>query len=554
MPPVARLLSGLALTALLVAPASARPFLYYRGILNAASFAPEGLPNGAIARGSIFSLFGRDLGPAEPAIVSEFPLGASLAGVSVEVCRGEDCRSALPLFVAAGQINAVLPSDAPLGRVAVRVSYDGEAGNWSPITVVESSVGLFAVNSAGFGPSVTQNFVSQTEQPINSRRVAARPGQIVTLWGTGLGAALNPDRDAPFAGDLPVEVEIFVGGARVTNKLYSGRTPCCSGVDQIVFEIPADAPLGCYAPVLVRTNGTVVSNSVSMAISADGSACEDGFNPLVASLAGGGRVGSLLTAVFDVLREVDSEPAEPFTTELAGGYFVQPAMSDFYFNQLVMPPEGSCKTLAFRGDTLRGRAMNPVPDPSLDAGEALTLNVGGRSLLVGRSLFPQSFLEVLSSAPTADGEAVVREGDAVRTTAAGGADVGNVEGEATARAPLRIGDRAALTEVRSGRPLTLEWTPGDVQDQAVIWGEAYSVAHDASGRFVCVTSAAAGALIVPDYITAQLPATANRKWAVDAWIALGVVSKSPPRASAAGLDDAAAIFGAWQMNTVAVRD
>jgi len=32
-----------------------------------------------------------------------------------------------------------------------------------------------------------------------------------------------------------------------------GRTPCCAGLDQIVFTLPADTPNGCYVPVTVRT-------------------------------------------------------------------------------------------------------------------------------------------------------------------------------------------------------------------------------------------------------------------------------------------------------------
>src|ERR1035441_8835338 len=41
-----------------------QPILYYRGTVNAASLAPFGLPNAPIAQGSIFTIFGENLGPA----------------------------------------------------------------------------------------------------------------------------------------------------------------------------------------------------------------------------------------------------------------------------------------------------------------------------------------------------------------------------------------------------------------------------------------------------------------------------------------------------------
>src|ERR1017187_1051666 len=71
---------------LLVFAASAlfaqQPILYHRGTVNAASLAPFGLPNAPIARGSVFTVFGENLGPAQSPALS-FPLSATLGGVSI---------------------------------------------------------------------------------------------------------------------------------------------------------------------------------------------------------------------------------------------------------------------------------------------------------------------------------------------------------------------------------------------------------------------------------------------------------------------------------------
>jgi hypothetical protein len=53
------------------------PAINYRGVVNAASLMPQGLPGGGIAQGSIFIIFGRNLGPAAPAAVAGFPLSST---------------------------------------------------------------------------------------------------------------------------------------------------------------------------------------------------------------------------------------------------------------------------------------------------------------------------------------------------------------------------------------------------------------------------------------------------------------------------------------------
>ena len=55
------------------------------GIVNAASYRRVGLPNSGIAQGSIFLVFGSNLGPAQLTTDPDFPLGTSLAGTSIKV-------------------------------------------------------------------------------------------------------------------------------------------------------------------------------------------------------------------------------------------------------------------------------------------------------------------------------------------------------------------------------------------------------------------------------------------------------------------------------------
>src|SRR5579859_1875805 len=102
--------------------ASAQPLIFHRGIVNAASFMQAGLPSGSIARGSLFSIFGARLGPASGPPAA-FPLSTTLGGVSIQVTQGSTTVAAIPIFVGAGQVNAIMPSNAPLGKVSVYVTF-----------------------------------------------------------------------------------------------------------------------------------------------------------------------------------------------------------------------------------------------------------------------------------------------------------------------------------------------------------------------------------------------------------------------------------------------
>ncbi len=101
------------------------PVISPGGIVNAASYTGPGAPGSGIAQGALFTLFGTGLGPSTGVSAQSFPLGKSLAGVTVQVTSGSTVVDAIPVFVSAGQINAILPSNTPLGADKVTVSYNG---------------------------------------------------------------------------------------------------------------------------------------------------------------------------------------------------------------------------------------------------------------------------------------------------------------------------------------------------------------------------------------------------------------------------------------------
>src|ERR1039458_10656050 len=109
------------LSAFLMGAAVAQPpLIYNRSIYNAASFMPSGVPAGAIAQGSIFTIFGTQIGPSNAVTASSFPLGNTLAGVSINIVQGSTTVPAIPLYVSVGQIHGIIPTKAALGLAAIQ--------------------------------------------------------------------------------------------------------------------------------------------------------------------------------------------------------------------------------------------------------------------------------------------------------------------------------------------------------------------------------------------------------------------------------------------------
>ncbi|MBK9167734.1 MAG: hypothetical protein IPM24_09750 [Bryobacterales bacterium] len=550
-----RRLAGAVLVALgAMAPAGAQPYAFYQSVLNAASFAPQAAAHGAIARGAIFTIFGRGLGPAEGVSVSAFPLAETLAGVSIEVCQGGTCIPAYPLFVRADQVNAVMPSTAPLGRVSMRVTFAGAAGNFTPAEVVRSSFGIFAVNSGGFGPGIVQNFVASGDTPLNSLATTARPGQAMILWGTGLGAAPHADNVPAPAGELPTPVEIWVGGQAVTVKRYSGRAPGFAGLDQIVFDLPADTPTGCYVPVTMRTGG-VVSNTVTIAVTADGAGeCADPANPLD-GLRRGGRSG--LVVLTRTLWRSPLPVGFAVTVDGAGARFQEAPSGPWRFDRLSsLPPPGACTTYTFHaGAPDFGFAADAIRSgPALSAGAELAFaGSGGAPRTADSGIRPGFYTAYLGTDVVFDPPLPLFFGasPAARVSAAGGSEVGAFSVDVPAPAPFEWSNRQGARRIRAGEPLTVEWTGGDAAGTVLIGGFSRAAAEAATAGFVCAAAAAGGSFVVPPEATSALvKATAG---ATTGSVVVAALPSVAAPFSAPGLDLGLALFAAAEREAALVE-
>src|SRR5258708_963468 len=149
--------------------------------------------NNIIAQGSIFAVFGTGMGPATLTFAPGLPLPTSVPdanGTSIAISGGGKTVNVYMVYTSAGQLAAILPSTAPIGDATVTVTYSGKTSAAATITVVKSQLGIFTGNAQGTGPAAAQHGADSSPILLTT---AAKPGEVVVIYGTGLGAIAGAD-------------------------------------------------------------------------------------------------------------------------------------------------------------------------------------------------------------------------------------------------------------------------------------------------------------------------------------------------------------------------
>jgi uncharacterized protein (TIGR03437 family) len=490
------------------------PLIYNRSIYNAASFIPAGVPSGTIAQGSIFSIFGTRLGPTSSVTASSFPLGNTLGGVSINIIQGATSMPAIPVYVSGGQINAIMPSTAPLGMVSVQVAFNNLKSNMAPVQIASSEVGVFTATGTGIGEGVLWNFISQKSQPVNSPTITAKPGQVITLWATGLGPVPYADNIPPTAGNLPVQVQVFVGG-QPAGVQYSGRSSCCAGVDQLVFTVPNNAPSGCWVPVYVKTAGANLSNFVTIAINPSGATCTTDVLPQVTTaFIKGQTLGEAIVTRTTTRHDIGTIAPVDVTSDYHVSFAFEPPVTPFPFNPaLAFPPSGTCTAYMHASDLLDGRAGSPplpgiVPTTMpLDVGPPFMLTGpnGTKTLSAGFFSATAGFLGGLISNNILPSSLFLDPGS-YTLRGFGGTEVGSFTTNFTIPQPLNWTNRLQTNLVPRAQPLTISWTGGDTSQVVSIIGFGDDLPTNSSTAFVCIAPPGATSFTVPTDILSTLPA------------------------------------------------
>lgn len=495
----------LASTLLFSAPAFAQPAIAGLGVRNGASYALPGLPSSSIAQGSIFVIFGQRLGPEQKVDVDRFPLPTAngLAGTSIQVTVAGTSVDAIMLYTLSTQVSAVLPSNTPIGTGTVTVTYNGQRSAPAPITVTRSSVGLFAFNMAGSGPAILQNYNSQTDAPFNNATTSARPGQVVILWGTGVGPVTGDEAAGALPGDITgSDLRVFVGGREAAVQ-YRGRSGCCVGVDQINFVVPSGIE-GCSVPVYVQAGG-VVSNFVSMSIAASGTTCSDPNGYSTADLLTASANGAWRPGVLGVQRlQGDAIGVPTYRSDSLLGNFSRIPYSQLLTSTEV-PIAGQCSVIQYPTATA-------APMEGLDAGEITVTGPAGNRTLgkPGKGVYLLAFMPSPIPLPgvISDGTLITAGNYTFNVT--GGADVGPVTASINFPASFSWTNHTSITSVTRSQPLNITWSGGTSGALVNIRGTSSAASGpqgDIGAAFSCWEDATKGSFTIPASLLSALPAS-----------------------------------------------
>jgi len=538
---------------LTVAPLS--PVVQTIQVSNTGSYAPADAPNGGIAQGSLFAVFGDGIGP-QTLVQSGYPLQTRFAGTSARITVTPVTVDALMVYTSSRQIAALLPSRTPVGDGTITVTYDGTDSQPYPIKIVSSALGVYTVTSNGLGPGI----ITGADYGIKTLQAPARPGETVILWGTGLGA-VDGDEVVPPTPANRFSPQVFAGGkqGKVT---YAGRAGCCSGLDQINFEVP-EGVSGCFVPVAVR-NGGVTSNFTTLPVSSAG-ACSDpygfptdlltrgaGGNTIKAGFAAVGPLtilhgfGFLLTEsvatrlsavlgkrvdpsdVAKLIRAHDDERAH-LATQMAKKYglrtvsrarqvlrelrsLVSNNSEGFVvlFSSLanlaavapqyasMFPPPGSC-TVFQSMPTTSGSGKGQLKP--LDGGEKMTVTGPAGATTLTR-FKPGEYQGLLGT----NFEPLQAPVGTYLLSGSGGADFGSFSASMRVSNALQWSNKGAIASVDRSQPLTVTWSGGPAPGYVVFGGYG---ARPSRSAFLCTEDAAKGSLTVPQYVLSAMPAATS---------------------------------------------
>lgn len=238
---------------------SGAPSFSAAGVANAASFTA-----GPIAPGELISIFGLDLGPAEPASITGFDpatglLPTELGGVRVTI----DGIEAPLIFVSADQLNLQAPYELagrPSARIVVTNGDLASAGVTIPVTT--ASPGLFVIGG-------TAGAILNQDSTLNTAANPAIGGGAVIVFGTGQGEVSNPvptgapGRTDPLSGRNGVTATV---GGEPAQVLFAGLAPGFVGLLQANLLLPDDVQTGDAVPVQIFVDGVPSQAGVTLAI------------------------------------------------------------------------------------------------------------------------------------------------------------------------------------------------------------------------------------------------------------------------------------------------
>jgi uncharacterized protein (TIGR03437 family) len=233
------------------------------GVIGGGAVESAAAPSGAVAAGSLASLYGANLAPGIAQAAAQ-PLPLALGGVTLSVTDAAGATRAAPLlYVSPVQINFVIPDGTAPGSATLVVSGQTFTAAVRPVAPT-----LFSMNGAGSGVAAATAIAVQTANPLlqSSVPVFQCAGSIcasvpihlsadttvyVSFYGTGIRNRSSL-----------ANVAVTINGIGVP-VLYAGPAPDYTGLDQVNASLIPGLRGGGESNVILTVDGQA-ANTVTI--------------------------------------------------------------------------------------------------------------------------------------------------------------------------------------------------------------------------------------------------------------------------------------------------
>ncbi len=503
----AHLLAGAATVVMALVPAgfplAAQPAI--TAVQNNYSYILPNLPNYGIAPGSLFVIVGTGLAnPGSQAYPLQDPsktLPLTLNGASVSVTvygviggNGVTTQPAL-YYATPTAIAAVLPSTTPLGTLAtVTVTYNGTPSQAYNTSVVQSAFGFDTYYGTGSGMAAVTDNNPNDLHPLITPSTSAYTGETIVFWGSGVGAdTKNDDRNPPVSIDPLNDItQLFIGGVQVPIA-YQGRSHY-QGVDQVDVTLPPNVPTGCAVSVVAVSgtgSGAVVSNTVTIPITANGGACSDPLQPIASTEAATLASHPLVRFGSLSLAEVTNTTGNSKTATAQFASILGTSL--FAYLENTQPSLGSCVVYQQAG----AAPTNPFNLQGLSPGTVSVTGLNGSQALSSVTSGPGLYTLTLTSG------FIPPIGGPFTFAGQGGTDVQAFSAGLDFPDPLFWTNQSAAGAITRAQGVVVNWIGNDPDTYVQISGSASTVG--ATVFFTCDAPPGPGTFTVPPAVLLALP-------------------------------------------------
>ncbi len=204
------------------------------GVVSSASFVPA--PGNLIAPGQLITIYGTGLTTGGPysAAAYVFPLPGTLGQTTVYIGGFQ----APLLYVSSTQINAQAPFEiGESGSKPCVIVLGSLSSAQEPVSLSSAAPGIYTVNSSGKGNGA----ILHTDYSLVDAARPAKPGEIVLIFCTGLGATTPPANTGLAASgreQVVAPVNVMIGG-RTASMMSAGLVQGLAGLYQINAVVPS---------------------------------------------------------------------------------------------------------------------------------------------------------------------------------------------------------------------------------------------------------------------------------------------------------------------------